>query len=272
MPKNISESLIPYFYKRSQTVLTGFQFDLDDNGSFETLYVANNEDIGSYTALAIKRGTITSEDGTVLNEIEIGMDNVDLEFKQWVLGGTLERKECKIVMLFVSSNKSILGTVVLYHGIIDAPKGDENWVTVTLRPFEMLEREYPQRIYQTGCNWRFGGDSCGKDLDDYQYVGILSSESDGTTLTLPHGGAVNWFVPGYALITDGDYINESRPIESNNAGTTVKVRVSFGHTIPSGTGIRLQKMCAKNPDACKNVFENYSSYGGFSATPKSPII
>ena len=271
MPKTVSESLLPYFYKKAQTVLTGYEFDLTNSGTFETKYVANNENVGSYTALAIKRGTISSEDGTVLNEIEIGLDNTDLAFKNYVLGGNLERKQCKINLLFVSSAGSLLGEVLLYHGQMDAPKGDENWVSISLRPFEMLEREYPRRIYQIGCNWRFGDNSCSKHLYDYDALTPLTSQSDGVTLTLSHGQAVDYFVPGFAQIQDGDYINEYRPIASNTTGT-VTLRVSFGHTIPNGTSIYLQKLCAKNPDACINIFDNYDNYGGFPHVPKQPII
>jgi hypothetical protein len=108
-------------------------------------------------------------------------------------------------------------------------------------------------------------------LDDYQYIGALSAESNGTLFTIAHGQAVNYFVPGYVEITSGDYIGEVRPVAFNGAGD-VTVRVSFGHTVPSGTGIKLQKLCAKNPDACQNTFNNYANYGGFPTVPKQPII
>lgn len=272
MPKPVSSTLIPYFYKKAQTVLTGYEFDLDDDGTFEIKYVANNEDIGSYTALAVKRGTITTEDGTVINEIEIGLDNTDLAFKQYVLGGNLERKQCKINLLFVSAAGSLQGTVLLYWGRMDAPKGDENWVSVTIRPFEMLDREYPRRIYQLGCNWTFcNSGTCDLTLSDYRYTGTLSAQSDGTTLTISHGEAINYFVPGYIEILDGDYEGEVRPISANST-SGVTARVSFGHTIPSGTGIQLQKLCAKNPTVCQDIFNNYTNYGGFPHVPKQPII
>ena len=272
MPKDVSGALIPLFYKKAQTVLTGYEIDILGDSSFSEKYVANNEDVGGYTALAVKRGTITSEDGTILNEVEIGLDNVGLDFKSYVLGGSLERKEVKINLLFVSSNGSLQGTVLLYWGIMDAPKGDENWVTVTVRPFEMLDREYPKRIYQIGCNWRFcEATTCGLSLSDYDYNGTLSAESNGTLLTIAHGQLIDYFVPGYAEIIDGDYVGEVRPIASNGTGDAT-VRVSFGHTIPSGTAIKLQKLCAKNPDACQNIFSNYDAYGGFPHVPKQPII
>jgi len=268
MPKTVASNLIPYFYKKAQTVLTGYEFILRD-ATYR--YVANNQDISNYTALAIKRGTITTEDGTILNELDIGLDNVDLAFRQWVLGGNLERRECKINLLFTSGT-SLLGTVLLFWGEMDSPKGDENWVTVTVRPFYMLDREYPRRIYQIGCNWRFSHQTtCEMHLDDYQYIGALSAESNGTLFTIAHGQAVNYFVPGYVEITNGDYIGEVRPVAFNGAGD-VTVRVSFGHTVPSGTGIKLQKLCAKNPDACQNTFNNYANYGGFPTVPKQPII
>ena len=271
MPKTVSGTLLPYFYKKAQTVLTGYELDLNDSGSFTTKYIANNEDVGAYTALAIKRGTITSEDGTILNEIEIGLDNTDLAFKDFVLSGYFERKEIKINIVFVSSAGSYLGAVLLYHGVMDAPKGDENWVSITVRPFEMLDREYPRRIYQIGCNWRFGDNSCSLNKALYAVTTPLTAESDGITLTLSHGQAVNYFLPGYIEIVDGAYAGEVRPVASNTA-LDITTRVSFGHTIPNGTSIRLQKLCAKNPDACINTFDNYDHYGGFPHVPKQPIL
>lgn len=278
MPKTVASNLLPYFYKRHQVVLTGYELALGPSSTITHRYVANNKNVGTYTALAVKRGTITSEDGTVLNEIEIGLDNVDNEFRQWALGGVLEGHECKINLLFVggSGNTSVLGTVNLYWGIMDAPKGDENWLSVTLRPFGQLDREYPKRIYQAGCNWRFGAGGCYTGtgtprLSDYQYQGTISAESNGSTLTISHGKAVNYFVPGYVLIRDGAYAKEVRPVLSND-GSSVTVRVSFGHTISSGTTVLLQKLCAKNPEACKDIFNNYENYSGFFHTPLNPII
>ena len=83
--------------------------------------------------------------------------------------------------------------------------------------------------------------------------------------------AVNYFVPGFAQILDGTYAGEVRPIAASGT-SDVTCRVSFGHTIPSSTGIKLQKLCAKNPDACINTFGNYNCYGGFPHVPKQPII
>lgn len=273
MPIDV-EGLLPYFYKKSVTVLTGYAFDIDGDGEYDTYYVANNEDVGgggtTYTALAIKRGTITCEDGTVLNEVEIGLDNTDLAFKQWVLGGKLERKKCQIRLLFCNGT-TVLGSVLIFYGLMDAPKGDENWVTLTIRPMAALEREYPRRIYQVGCNWLFGNGNCGISLGDYDYDGTLSAESDGITLTISHGQAENYFLPGYVHITDGDYFGEVRPILANSI-STVTCRVGFGHTIPNGTAIKVQKLCAKNPDACQNIYDNYVNYGGFPHVPKAPII
>ena len=271
MPKTVSGTLLPYFYKKATTVLTGYEMDLDDDGTFEEKYVANNEDVGAYTALAIKRGTITSEDGTVLNELEIGLDNVDLAFKQYVASGMLEQKEIKVYLLFIVGSATIVGSVLLYWGVLDAPKGDENWVTMTIRPFEMLEREYPRRVYQVGCNWRFCDSNCALDLTDYDYQGTISAESDGETFTIAHGQVADYFVPGYVEIIDGTYAGYVRPVAYNGTGDVV-VRIPFENTIPNGTTIKIQKLCAKNPDACQNTFSNYDEYGGFPHVPKQPII
>lgn len=273
MPKDIDASYIPNFYRKGISVYTGYQMDLADNGLYETRFIANNEDIGGYTALAIKRGTITSEDGTILNELEISLDNTDLEFRQWVLSGYLERKLVRIVLLFGLPGGTIGSTVIIYWGMMDAPKGDESWVSITIKPLRLLDREFPRRIFQFGCNWQFGGypSPCGIQLYNHRYDGTLSSTSDGTTLAIGHGQADGYYVPGYVEILDGDYAGEVRPIGSNTSGGVV-TRVSFGHTIDAGTGVRVQRVCAKNPVACTDNFDNYSQYGGFPTVPRQPII
>lgn len=277
MPKTVSDTFLPYFYKKAQTVLTGYKLEFASPIGTK-YYVANNEDVGSYTALSIKRDTISTEDGTVLNELEIGLDNTELDFKQWVMSGNFEGVPCTVQLIFCGSSSvgqpappSFYGAVDLLWGVLDAPKGDENWLTVTVRPFAELDREYPKRLYQLGCNWLFCGTGCGLNLTDYDYSGTLNAQSDGTTLSISHGQAINYFVPGYAEIVDGDYAGEYRPILSNTT-TGVTLRVSFEHTIPNGTAIKLQKVCSKNPDACQNTFSNYDDYGGFPHVPQQPII
>lgn len=276
MPKTISSALLPYFYKKSTAVWTGYRFCINTTyPTWDKYFIANNEDIDEYTAVAIKRSSVKSEEGTVMNEVEIGLDNVDLSFKQDVMKGKYDNRWCMIELLFGAKSGGsyyIAGTVPLFYGLLDAPKGDEHWITMTVRPLPLLDREYPRRIYQIGCNWLFGSSGiCDVNISTYSNNVTLTAQSDGVTLACNHGQIANYYLPGYVQILEGENIGDVRPVLSNGT-SDVTVRIPFGYTIPSGTQVKLQKLCAKNPDACQNVFNNYDRYGGYPHVPKQPII
>jgi len=90
-------------------------------------------------------------------------------------------------------------------------------------------------------------------------------------LTCAHGEVLDYFLPGFVKITSGDYDGEYRPILTNSTSAVV-CRISFGHSIPSGTSITIQKLCPKIPTACEDTFDNYSEYGGFPFIPNKPIL
>ena len=279
MAKTIDSALLPYFFKSGVTILTAYLFSIDSDD--DTKFVTNTTDLnfgtdGVHTALAIKRNAIRSEEGTVLNELEIGLDNVDLSFKNDVISGKYNDKECKIYLVIIDGDtfpSAYKGKMMVYHGYIDEPKGDENWVTVTIRPFPLLERDFPKRIYQSGCNWTFCGQGCGLDLGDYDTNTSLTADAtDGKTLTCSHGQAANYFVPGFVEITSGTFSGQIRPILSNSTSQII-LRIPFDGTITSGTTLTAYKLCPKHYEACQDAaFNNFDDYGGYPWVPKEPII
>jgi hypothetical protein len=276
--KTIDAAYVKYLYMPGVVLMTGYVLSID--AVDDVFYVSNNMDITQYyggstrtfTALSVKRTAIRSEDGTILNELEVGLDNVDLAFKNAVMLGKYNNKMCKVILIFGRKDSTTgLGYMGLHSGFLDEPKGDEHWVTFQVRPFSIFEREFPNRIFQVGCNWTFCDNNCGLSLPDFYVDTTLSAESDGTTLTCAHGQAANFFTPGFVLITSGTYTGLYRPILSNDSGTIV-TRIPFDFVIPNGTSIRAHKLCARNPAACVNIFDNYDEYGGFPHCPKSPIL
>jgi uncharacterized phage protein (TIGR02218 family) len=278
MGKTIDAANIKYLYMDGIALLTGYVLSI--SAEDDTFYIANNKNITltynsvpkTFNALAIKRTPIRSEDGTILNEVEIGLDNVDLAFKNDVMLGKFNNRRCKVILVFAQKGStSGLGYMTLYMGYLDEPKGDENWVTMQIRPFSIFEREFPNRIFQVGCNWTFCDNNCTLELSDYWVDTTLGSDSSGTTLVCAHGKAANYFTPGFVKITSGDYSGAYRPILSNDT-SSVTCRIPFPYVISAGTSIRVQKLCARVPSACINTFNNYTNYGGFPHVPKSPII
>ena len=265
---------LKYLFKSGIILLTGYSFALDSGTQY---FVANSVDVGTYTALSIKRNPIRSEEGTILNELEIGLDHVDLTFKNDIMAGKYNNIPVSIYLivpeLHFTGERWIVGaSMLLYRGFTDEPKGDEHWITLSVKPFPNLDQQYPKRIYQSGCNWTFGNDStCGLELLDFLTNVNLSAQSDGITLTCSHGQAVDYFVPGYVEIKSGALTGQVRPVLLNTAGTVV-MRIPFDDVISSGVNVDIVKLCAKNYQTCENDFSNYDRYGGYPFTPKEPII
>ena len=287
MGKEIHSDILPYFFKSGVTLLTMYSFSID--APDDNRFIVNSSSIkvplsdgGIHTALSIKRTAIRSEEGTVLNELEIGLDNVDLAFKNDVIAGKYNDKECKVYLgifegepyaPFPVESSAYKGKMLVYHGFMDEPKGDEHWVTFSIRPFPLLERDFPKRVYQSGCNWTFCGFGCGLDLDDYKTSTSLTVEStDGKTLTCSHGQIEDYFIPGFVKLTSGTYIGEVRPVLSNST-TQVILRIPFDDLLPNGTTLDVYKLCPKHYEACQHSdFDNFDEYGGYPWVPKEPIL
>jgi uncharacterized phage protein (TIGR02218 family) len=277
MPKDIDSDELKYFFQSGVTALTGYVFSLS---SGTERYVANNADVrdGSniYSALSIKRNPIRSEEGTIMNELDIGLDHVDLSFKNDVMAGKYNNIPVSIYLIIpywhFADYWAVGASVLLFKGYTDEPKGDEHWVTFSVKPFPYLDRQYPKRVYQSGCNWTFcNAGTCDLDLADYTTNVNLSSQSDGITLTCSHGKAADYFIPGYVQIKSGALIGQVRPILSNTTSTVI-VRVPFDGTISNGVNVDIVKLCAKNYETCDNDFGNYTEYGGYPWVPREPII
>lgn len=266
---------IKWLYTPGIVVMTGYILSID--ALDDTKFIANNKNMtdsqwGTLTALAIKRTTIRSEEGTILNELEIGLDNVDLAFRTNVMMGKYNNRKCRVVLFFANKGAtSTVGRMPIFEGFIDEPKGDEHWVSFQIKPFNLLERQFPNRNFQQNCNWTFCSTNCGMSLGNFQTDTTLSADSDGRVLVMPHGKGGNYFCPGFVEIRSGTYNKYYRPVASNDGGS-ITMRVPFPSSLPAGTSVRAVKLCARNPDACINTFNNYINYGGFPHAPKNPVL
>jgi len=269
MGKDISAGLLPYFFRPNVTILSLYYFSIDAPDDHQ--FIANSKDLGSFTALAIKRNTIRSEEGTIINELEIGLDNVDLAFKNDIIAGKYNDKKCKIYLAFYSG-VTYLGKQLIFQGFIDEPKGDEHWVTVTIRPFPLLEQTFPKRVYQSGCNWTFCATGCNLNLNNYTVNTSLTAQSDGQTLICSHGEAADYFLPGFVELTSGVYDGQARPVVSNTTGTII-LRIPFEGVLANGTTLEVVKLCPKHYEACQSAdFDNFDNYGGYPWVPQEPIL
>jgi len=274
MSKDIDVDDLKYFFQSGITVFTGYVFELAGGTQ---KFIANTTDVDDYAALSIKRNPIRTEEGTILNELEIGLDHVDLTFKNLVMSGKFNNVPVSIYLIFpklhfTGEYWTVGAEVLLFKGYTDEPKGDEHWITLSVKPFPYLDQQYPKRIYQSGCNWTFCSPwTCTLNLDDFITNVNLSAESDGITLTCAHGQAEDYFTPGFVEIKSGELTGQVRPVLTNTTGTVV-MRIPFDSVIESGVNVDVVKLCAKNYQTCINDFDNYSEFGGYPWIPKEPVI
>jgi hypothetical protein len=272
--KTVDEDLLPFFFYDHTIVLTGYKFSIDAADDYQ--FIANNEAISgkNYVPLAVRRNPIRSDEGTVLNEIEIGF-----EFKADVMSGKFNNKTCKIYQVICYRGAApnyylyAAGEMLLFQGFMDEPKGDEHWITCTIRPFGIFDREYPKRIYQSNCNWTFGGIGCPQDVADWKDTGLVNTTLDnvGRVLTCSHGQAASYYVPGVVKMTSGANAGFARPVEDNGTGNIV-LRIPFDYPLEAGATFEAIKLCARNYVACDTIFDSYDDYGGYPFVPKEPII
>lgn len=244
-------------------------------------YCVNNEDIvfnsQTYTAIAAKRSSIKSEEGTVLQELTVQLDNIDLGFKTLIASGFLNRKRCDLKLVFNGFLSSSANYITLYSGYLDAPSGDNRWVNLLIKPFPIFEREYPRRLFQVQCNWTFGDTQCGLSLSSFCNNVSIVAGSTSSSLFVVDGNISGYYCPGYAEITDptSAIYGEVRPIASHSYGSPnsqIGLRVAFSATPETGATIKLQKLCDKSPSSCLNVFNNFINFGGFHTVPKAPVL
>jgi len=240
-------------------------------------FVAYKKDIifggNTYTALAIKRGSIKSEEGTIINEIEVGLANADLEFKTLVATGAFNKKRIVAKIVFDGFLTNANSYIFLMDGDLDEPKGDEEWVTMTVTPFPMLEREYPKRVFQVGCNATFGDSDCTIDRSLFEENKIVGAGSTSQIINIIEDlKAVNYWIPGHIEMTSGELVGNVRPL-GISTGTVLTLRVPFDFAPAEGDTFVISKLCAKNPTTCNLDFNNYTAnYFGFPFVPKEPRI
>lgn len=238
-------------------------------------YCVNNQDIvfggHTYIAIAAKRSAIKSEEGTVLQEITVQLDNIDLEFKNLIASGMFNRKKCDIKIVFNGYLSSSSNYIMLYSGYLDSPSGDNRWATLTVKPFPLFEREYPRRLFQVMCNWLFCSTQCGLTLTDYRLWNDVDSGSTTSIIQVKtYAMTPDYYIPGYVIMLSGSLEGQVRPVSWNSANQ-IGLRVAFDGVPAEDDSFHIQKLCAKNVTSCQD-FSNYLNYGGFPHVPLEPTL
>ena len=97
----------------------------------------------------------------------------------------------------------------------------------------------------------------------------MATKQQGTTITIPHGKAANWFAGGYITYRNNETGALERRSIKENSGTTVTV-TAFPLGITDGkTEVTMYAGCDHTHGTCKNKFNNIVNYGG---QPYIPIL
>ena len=225
--KTIIDAIKPEFYRLFSKPLTIYDFYLESPYATPShRYAAYNEDItfagNLYTALAIKRSPIKSEEGSILNELDIGLDNVDLEFRTLVASGAFNKKRCIIKLIFANQLDLSTKAVVLFDGYLDAPSGDDHWVNMKIQPLGVLDRDYPKRIFQIGCNAVFGDSDCTMDLTDFAFTLTVAAGSTSTIINIDDSTVL--YLVTLAFTSGGTYEPQiDDEIEGDISGATATI-------------------------------------------------
>ena len=135
--------------------------------------------------------------------------------------------------------------------------------TLTCAPIQgALARKIPSVVYQSLCNWTFGGPGCGVDPDDWSDEAELDSVV-GVTLvsTIFDTRDDGFYRSGWIERTNGE-----RRFIVAHVGNTLTLSVPFPATLEAGETVTAFAGCAKTEAAC-TAFGNLLQHMGFPRVP-----
>ncbi len=97
-----------------------------------------------------------------VDNISLGIDNVDKGFSGTVLAEEVRGKECNVWQAALNKNMGVIGVVKIFMGYIDAIEIDNRRANIQLyNHFIRWRLLTPRRVHAATCQWTFTGTECG---------------------------------------------------------------------------------------------------------------
>jgi hypothetical protein len=179
---------------------------------------------------------------------------------------------------------SYLDYVVLFDGLMDNPVISETSMKVTLKSrIGSLSLQTPRRMFDVGCNWRFGSDECGYGRISTGVSGCVVA-SGSTTVIYASGNVLGsgiyqannyWKYGDIEMISGGATTGEKRGIVYSSGvqilglwnGTQLGLDYSLSSGVLTGQTFNIHKGCDKTQVWCSGL-SNLVNFGGFPTLPE----
>lgn len=151
--------------------------------------------------------------------------------------------------------------VVEFTGSVISAEFDDHCTLVCAPEQELLKRRVPVQQFLSMCPWVLYGAGCNLNKDNFRVTGTVSSVSSVTVqaavfATKPDG----WFRSGYL-----EYGNQRRLIVAHVGNTVTLVSQMMG--LANGASIFAYAGCNRTESDCKNKFNNFTRFWGFTHIP-----
>jgi len=238
-----------------------------DNNTYRYTSYATDVVIGADTwqAAPIQRGELVTD--MVQGMIScIVQAPVTAQFIQYIVAMPYLSTTVTIRKYF--SDDTVNG-MLLFTGKINSITIGKNIASVECASsMNELNRKIPKVFIQSFCNNALYGTVCGVDGNTWkrQIAAITVDPNDKTRLsdiTLQTNYPPDHFTLGYVLFN-----NEQRYI-SKHIGDTLILHFPF-LTLVTGNSIWVYPGCSKNPETCKNKFNNLNNFVGMPYISKAP--
>jgi uncharacterized phage protein (TIGR02218 family) len=130
----------------------------------------------------------------------------------------------------------------------------------------VLTSRYPNLLFQSGCNHAVFDSGCGLLKDTWAVTGTVTAVAGGNVFSSIFAGNVGFFSLG--ILVSGD---SASMITGHEAGYVSLHSPLAG--LSAGSSITVYPGCDGLPATCKNKFNNFNHFLGFTCIPSSnPVI
>lgn len=229
-----------------------------------------------YSPVPFVRDPISVSSSNSVDGYRIGIDNANKGITRMILENRFSGGRIVLRKVF-RPTPSRLSSVVLFDGKIQSIEVSQ--VTVSLVAASILEafnQEMPRRLFQTRCNYRFGGEWCGVDATSVKRNHYGSAMRGSTTQRIIDptliGFEDNYWDAGFVVMMEGPDLEIARPVArfDSEFGKLV-LRFPFPNS-PVGYRYRVRQGCKKTKADCNDRHNNLRNYGAFAEVPPKPDL